>query len=113
VKPPPLRVDIDEVESLVNAYAAAHAKRKAYEAAATEWKDAAEQFQSAIAAKLMEAGDASVYIGKIGGKDKVRMTIIDREQFLKDKFGEAHPDLLDEYTMTIPGGGGTRFTVKA
>jgi hypothetical protein len=105
-------VDIDELESLTNAYAAAHAKRKEYEAAAKQWKEAAEQFQEVIMKKLKEAGPADIYIGRIGGKPKVRLLIVDKESFLKDKFGESHPDLLEQYTMTIPGGGGVRFTVK-
>lgn len=98
-------VDIRDIESIVDAYEECQLRRKEAELTVAEWQESETSFRRVIEEYVLTHApnpDAQVFIGKINGKRRIRVTVFETTQFHKDKFGEQYPELLEQFSHKAP-----------
>lgn len=85
-------VDLTEFAAYVEGFKTARKNEQ-------DWKAAKERFQEFLENKLREAG---VKVGTVNGKEAVRVSEYEQDQFMKDKFRGEYPELVDQFTIKQP-----------
>jgi hypothetical protein len=110
VTPPEYDYQVDDLDGWIASLAKAKQKVEEWQGAVAKIQDFIEtQLRAEVADDAVkDATGKRVIYGTVNGKRKIRITEYEQRSFLKDKFGENHPDLLEQYTMKVPN---KRFSI--